>query len=287
METHGKDGITQSCLDAIVRLLSFGEKFEKAVLLSCVDSTEQHGTHAFLLFDCLEDIFCIRSGFTSGYSGEGPVGLSLALSLLLKHGVEIDEVRVNRTIIRKLNSGKLNHESIEEIVSSRPVRPAQYFDYIQSRHDGSTELIKHLYPTKLPLRLIEGRIMDLALNFDLDPDLSLIQGYRRLEDLIRKRTGIIDATGSQLFSKVFSGANSILHWENTDSTESVGKANLFTAVYMGYRNKRVHKEINSSVETAIREFLMLNELYILEATAVTRMDINLSGLPNKQNQADA
>jgi hypothetical protein len=287
METHGKDGITKSCLDAIVRLLSFGERIEKAVLLSCIDSSKEHGTHGFLLVDCFEDTFCIRTGFTSGYSGEGPTGLSSALLLLLKHGVEIDEVLVSNAIISKLNSGRLNQDQIENILSTKPVRPTQYYRYIQHRHDGKTDYIKRLYPLKIPFRLIDDRIMDLALRFDQDPDLSLLQGYRRLEDLLRKRTEVKEATGSKLFAKVFSGNNSILHWENSDPSESAGKANLFTAIYMGYRNSRAHKEIYSSPESTLMEFLMLNELFILESTSIPREAVAPSARPNKQNQADA
>lgn len=148
METHGKEGITKSCLDAIVRLLSFGERIEKAVLLSCIDSSKQHWTHGFLLFDCFEDTFWIRTGFTSGYSGEGPAGLSQALLLLLKHGVEIEEVMVSKAIISKLNGSGLNHSAIENILSRKPVSPTQYFRYIQHRHEGKAEYIKRLYPLK-------------------------------------------------------------------------------------------------------------------------------------------
>lgn len=129
--------------------------------------------------------------------------------------------------------------------------------------------------------------MDLALGFDEDPDLSLLQGYRRLEDLIRKRTEIKEATGSKLFAKVFNGNNSILHWENLDPTESAGKANLFTAIYMGYRNSRAHKEIASTPESTMMEFLMLNELFILGATSIAREAIAPTEMPNNQNQADS
>ena len=52
----------------------------------------------------------------------------------------------------------------------------------------------------------------------------------------------------------------------TDKSERVGRANLFAAIYMAYRNPRAHQE-NPKAEL-LEEFLLLNHLYRLERAAV-------------------
>ena len=50
-----------------------------------------------------------------------------------------------------------------------------------------------------------------------------------------------------------------------DKSEKVGRINLFTGTYMAYRNARAHKE-NPKTEL-LAEFLLLNQLYLLESEA--------------------
>lgn len=286
MEILGSDGITQHCLKAMVRLLSFGEEIRKALLISHINPSSNCGSHAFILIDCFDNRFFIRSGFSSGYSGEGPAGLSKALSLLLHHGVEIDEIQVKKSVLEKLNAGGMDQASIEKILEVQPVRPTMFYDYIQDRHNREGQFLKDLYPVRIPLRLIDQKIIDLAINFEADPDIALLNGYRRLEDRIRKRTGLKEVSGSKLFAKAFNGNEPAMYWEDIDSGEATGRANLFTAIYMSYRNRRAHKEFNTSLAEDVREFLMLNELYVLESTSLDREGFQFE-MPNKGLQNDA
>lgn len=286
MEVLGSDGITQHCLNALVRLLSFGEKIRKALLISHINPSENCGSHAFMLIDCFDNRFFIRSGFSSGYSGEGPAGLSKALSLLLHHGVEVDEILVKKSVLAKLNAGGMDQATIEKILKVQPVRPTKFYDYIQDRHDREGQYLKHLYPVRIPLSLIDQRIMDLAINFLADPDIALLNGYRRLEDRIRKRTGLKEVSGSKLFAKAFNGNEPAMYWEEIDSGEATGRANLFTAIYMSYRNRRAHKESNTSLAEDVREFLMLNELYVLESTSIDREIFQIES-PDNRRRSDA
>jgi len=81
----GLPGITQECLDGIMRLLQYEDRIVRARILSA------SGDHGFLLSVQPENLVAIKAGFGSGYSGEGSRKFSYALELLDAHRIEIDE----------------------------------------------------------------------------------------------------------------------------------------------------------------------------------------------------
>ena len=110
---------------------------------------------------------------------------------------------------------------------------------------------------------VDGRIIDLATSFWEGPDERLLIGYRRLEDIVRKRTGI-NEHGAKLFSQAFGGPSAKLGWKDLDGGERAGRASLFTAAFMAYRNPRAHREVEGDANDQLAEFLLLNHLYRLE-----------------------
>jgi hypothetical protein len=73
--------------------------------------------------------------------------------------------------------------------------------------------------SRLPLALIDSRIIDLAIHFEQQPDSNLLNGYRRLEDLVREQSGFAAEFGAKLFQKAFVGDESPLMWEGIDGSE--------------------------------------------------------------------
>ena len=57
-------------------------------------------------------------------------------------------------------------------------------------------------------------------------------------------------------------------WENCNDSEKAGRVNLFTGVYMTFRNPRAHKELQDDSNSKLQEFLLLNQLYELESNSV-------------------
>ncbi len=98
-----------------------------------------------------------------------------------------------------------------------------------------------------------------------------MSSYRRLEGTIRKRTSIEgDVIGAKLFTKAFRGENAPLYWENVEPAEREGRAAMFEGIYMAFRNRRAHRELELSLDEEIREFLLVNELFLLESQAIDR-----------------
>lgn len=272
IEYYGSAGITARCLTALTMVIQAGgDIITRAFLLSDVDSSSKCGTHCLLLWPESSDPIAIKSGFTSGYSGEGPRGLSSALQILIRHHIDIEEYVVDAGFIQRVDSSCLTLADLELFETLRPVTLTRYYDYILLREDerGSynDNVVKALFAKNIPYSLIDNRIMDLAIDFFDNPDANLMTGYRRLEDLIRKRTGMEGESGSKLFSQAFLNNDAPLYWPELPDAEARGRATLFSSVYMAYRNSRAHKENQTSIDDAIREFLLINQLFVLESQA--------------------
>lgn len=273
----GLDGITQSCLSALAHLLSDEKNLMKAALL-----TAGH-THGFVIWTEFEEIIAIKAGFSSGYGGEGPHGLAVSLALLIKHRVDVEEYIVDQLMISRLSASCLLQQDIEHLTHAPPNRPQRWHDYLYEYRtvvDQSGKNLARHYGLLIPFALIDDRIMDLAVNFRDDTDAAIISAFRRLETIFRKRTGL-QGEGTRLFANSFSGVDPILQWNVPDEGESKGRAQLFPAVYMAFRNARVHREIEIDIEAALREFLLVNELFRLEAEAMTASELLIA---KKENQ---
>ncbi|MBU2115944.1 MAG: TIGR02391 family protein [Gammaproteobacteria bacterium] len=273
IEYYGTSGITARCLRALTMAIQAGDAIEKVYLLSDFDNKSGCGTHCFLLFAEYGDLIAIKSGFASGYGGEGPRGLSSALQILIRHDIDIEEYAVDKNLIERVDSSCLTQADLDTLEAQRPVHPTRYYDFILLRDDHrlyDDNLIKSLFAQEVPYHIVDNRIMEQAINLKNDPDANLMTCYRRLEDTIRKRTGLDGESGAKLFSQAFQAKDAPLYWPVLPQAEANGRAALFSAVYMAYRNSRAHKENETTPADAIREFLLINQLFILEREAVVR-----------------
>lgn len=261
IEYHGIAGASRDCQHAVVRLL------QCAVTISHARIISSGNTHCLLLTNDVGDQIAVKSGFSSGYCGTGPTCFSAALKLLDSHGTEIDECAADDQLIERLDNSALTLADVETIATAAAIRPSRWFQYIldQHRDQDRDSVIWREYPPVIPFSIIDVRIMDLARTFWEDADNALSRAYRRLEDIVRKRTGLTESS-TKLFSRAFSGKDATLTWIVSDESERNGRTILFTGTYMAYRNPRAHQEIPKS--ELLAEFLLLNQLYRLESEAV-------------------
>lgn len=261
----GTPGISQDCLDAILRLLQFGDAVTRACLLTA------DKRHCFLLHVNGRFWVAVKSGFGSGYSGEGPKTLSAVLKILDLHGAEIEEYEVARPVLDRLDRSALKYADFAALVSAKPVRPLRWHEYLlgtYSRGSNAEELWRR-FPMAIPFSVVDGRLADLALEFFNRPDEALMRGFRRLEDAVRSRTNI-DGHGANLFRKAFDPHKGVLLWKGLTPAEGESRCNLFTSAFGACRNPRAHKEIKSSLGDQVSEFLLLNMLFRLEREATRR-----------------
>ena len=86
IEYVGVSGISKECQDAVLRLLQFGNKISRAQILSSsrvsYSGASASGVHCLLLTVESGDVIAVKSGFSSGYRGEGPRTFSEVLQIL-------------------------------------------------------------------------------------------------------------------------------------------------------------------------------------------------------------
>lgn len=267
IEYAGIPGVSEECKQAVMRLLQYRDEITEAKILS------NDRDHCLLLMVNVGDLVAIKSGFSSGYLGEGPHAFSFVIQLLEAHGAKIEEYKVTADLIEHVDNSALTMRDIQEIEFARPIRPQRWHEYIldeRSERDDLGHLWQEFDPL-IPFGIVDRRITDLALRFFQFPDACLLKGYRRLEDTVRERTRL-HGQGAKLFSQAFLGEAPKLVWDELDASEQAARGSLFIGAYGAYRNPRAHRELSHDSHSQVLEFLLLNHLFTLEKTAVDATD---------------
>lgn len=263
----GDNGITQECKKAVINIIHAGEKIHEVKILTFEET--HSNAHALLLTLKFDIQIMVKGGFASGYNGEGPKGYAFVLNLLAQYTDNIDEYIVSQRIFERISNSSLTVKDLEYINSIRKVRPARWYDSAYLYNEGKHNVFSE-FPLTIPMALIDTRLIELALEFETNPDNAIMSGYRKIEDIVRERTKLYNESSTKLFAKAFQGDDSVLCWKNLESGESKGRASLFTSVFMAYRNNRAHQEPKHNLSDDIREFMLINQLFILESEAVLR-----------------
>lgn len=210
----------------------------------------------------------VKSGFGSGYLGEGPSTFSYVLQLLKAHGAEIDEVAISKAVMERADASCLTAADLRRIQAARPLRPRRWHEYVRDRDwdRAKSGTPWSEFSPVIPFAIVDPRLGDLALSFWEGPDDRLMTAYRRLEDIVRDRSGI-DEHGTKLFSQAFMGPTAKLCWPGANSGQHSGRAQLFIGVFSAYRNPRAHREVRDSADALLGEFLLVNQLFRLESEA--------------------
>lgn len=102
IEYVGLAGISKECQDAVLRLLQYGDRITHVKILSSSND------HCLLLTVNVGDVVAVKSGFASGYLGDGSHTFSYVLTVLEAHGAEIDEFKVPPDVIERTDSASLS-----------------------------------------------------------------------------------------------------------------------------------------------------------------------------------
>ena len=261
----GQHGISARCLDAIRQVLGWRQPIRRALILTC------DAEHAFLITigEEFDEIVIVKAGFASGYPGEGPRTFAEALELLRAFGVEVEEAIVPRSVMKRLEVSALTVDDLDLIDKAGVVRPMRWTDYVYPWRDRLPKSKERLerFPQAMPWAIIDHRIEDLAHRFFENEDVCISKGFRRLEDVIRARIGLQDH-GVRLIQRALLQDDPLLTWNVSDAAEQKGRAQLFVGAFMAYRNPRAHREVPSVRGKELAEFMLLNQLFLLEGAAV-------------------
>jgi hypothetical protein len=274
-------GATKDCIEAIEVLLQSPMRVIDARLLTRKEKGRTVGAHGFMLKLELTGTVVIPPGFSSGYGGEGPRGLSYALALFESFGIHVGEVFIDEEMYKRLSSMQLTRADVARIEEAVPrAYDSEYLgerDYDDARHgtlwSGRVDPI-------LPLALVAPPLADLVPRFKDNPDHALMTGYRRLEDRIRSLTSM-STSSTKLLSSAFLGDEAALEWRGLDPGEQTGRAQLFTGTYMAFRNRRAHREQDQRFADDVQEFLLLSLLFDLLEGATRKKQQRRKSTPRR------
>ena len=107
---EGSTRATQYCIDDFMKRLYGSRKITDMTILTC----EKY--HAIMLcFENRDLVVFIKSGLTSGYSGEGPKGTSLIIRLAEEAGIIIKELKAAPSLFKRINSSSATKKDVEFI----------------------------------------------------------------------------------------------------------------------------------------------------------------------------
>lgn len=186
----------------------------------------------------------------------------------------MEEYEVNATVLKRLNGCRLTEADLSAIREAEPRRPTHIYDYMHEGMQGRGRWVDALQrhePLVIPWAILDERLFDLALGLERDPDTVVFRAFRRLEDLLKRRCGMpADVHGARVFRRAFRGDAPFLQWLELHHGEAEGRAQMFESAFSAFRNARAHRESEPDYRRAYREFLVVNELFLLEAEAVVR-----------------
>ena len=107
---EGSTKATQYCIDDFMKRLYGSRKITDMTILTC------QNYHALMLcFENRDLVVFIKSGLTSGYSGEGPKGTSLIIRLAEEAGITIKELNTAPSLFKRINSSRTTVKDVEFI----------------------------------------------------------------------------------------------------------------------------------------------------------------------------
>jgi len=115
----GISGIPLSCLLAIEAILDSKELPERATIVTHVkDRRNRQEEHLFLFHDwCRVPLTVVKSGFASGYSGDGPKTFSLAICMIRSKDIPIYGFDAGTTQFRLIGQGRIDKQSYRRIMA--------------------------------------------------------------------------------------------------------------------------------------------------------------------------
>lgn len=117
---EGSTRAPQYCIDDFMKRLYGSRKITDMTILTCKNY------HALMLcFENQDYIVFIKSGLTSGYSGEGPKGTSLIIRLAEEDGITIKELKATTSLFKRINSSRATVKDVEFIKKNS----TESFDY--------------------------------------------------------------------------------------------------------------------------------------------------------------
>lgn len=257
----GRRGITRSCVQAMVMILTSPYKCREITVLFC---EPRQGADAsavcFVIWEWLGcEITIVPDGFGT-HGGTGGWGLAVVLSLIQFYGIPLKEKWVEEDQFERIANGHPTARDCRELHQADHGAPS----WTLYQGDFDTHLwaqVGNQFETAaFPYWVIEPELLNDVKDFERNPGIAAFQAARRLEMLIRAfDPSLAELTGQDLVNRALGRGRD---FEPKGATISEGEswAHLFRGVVGAIRNPEGHRDQQLKKEDAMGQILTVNLL---------------------------
>jgi hypothetical protein len=134
IEYVGVAGASKDCQDGVLRMIQWGDRVTSVKVLSYARR------HCLLLTINFGDLIAIKSGFSSGYIGEGPHRFSYVLQALDSYGTEIEEFEVPLTLLERVDQSAMTKHDLEALDEAKPIRPSRWPECVNKNETSAIKV---------------------------------------------------------------------------------------------------------------------------------------------------
>ena len=263
----------RSCLLAIDTIVNSERPPKRASLVTWAEDRPKHlEKHLFLFWSWKEArLTVVRSAFTSGYSGEGPRALSVALCMIWDKGVPMDQLYVSEDLFNAINRQHATEEMLNGLrVQGELVEP--WTAHYVRAEDKQMVLEQTFWPMwhtpGLAFDFLDAELAERCHSLYPDNVGSAIrEAYILVEERLRaligsSSTGEETLSGQDLISGALHPENGILTDRSLPRSERDGLFLMFKGSHMYVRNPRAHRFVDEKDPQCAIEFICLADLLL-------------------------
>ena len=259
----GMPGMPPPCLWAVDAIVNSKNPPRKASVVTWMrDRPNSQGRHLILFWDWNRvPLTVVHSGFASGYPGEGPRSLSIALSMIKDREIPTNDIILGEYEFCAIENRRLTQELIE-LLRTADDRPTSWTD-VDSIHweqmENGTFWATHHDP-KMIFDHMDPEISNQCRKlYPLNREESVFVAFKVVEERLRalmskSNDDEEDLKADRLITNALHVDKGVLSDSSLTRSEREGMLLLFKGAYQFVRNPRAHRIIDNRRRAANHRF---------------------------------
>lgn len=265
----GIPGGSDECLLAVDTIVNSEFRPRRGTVVSWVkDRANRLQEHLFMFWDWNDvPLTVVHSGFTSGYSGQGPRCFSQALCMILDRAIPANMVTVNEVEFNAIERRQLTDQIIATCKNADgPPLGLEWYGWTFPEHVQQIKeqtFWRDFHQPKLSTEFLD---QELAVRcekiFGHDRESAVAAAFKVVEERLRQSVDIPHAYGSQLVKDTLDPEKGILTDRNKSRQEQEGLYALFSGAMSFVRNPRSHRFVDEADNQLDIELVYLADLLL-------------------------
>ncbi|MDE2838674.1 MAG: hypothetical protein OXL97_14400 [Chloroflexota bacterium] len=261
------------CLLAIDTIVNSVRPPQRASLVTWAKDRPRHlEKHLFLFWGWREaPLTVVQSGFTSGYGGEGPRALSMALCMVFDKAIPLSQLYVNERLFNAVNRQRTTEKMLEELyVQGDPVEPwAPHYVLVDHKRTIDERTFWPKWHTPSPVfDFLDPELAErCGALYSANMQAAIREAYLVVEERLRSLMSDPSddghvLTGHRLIVKALQTESGELTDKSLPHSEREGLFLMFKGAYMNVRNSRAHRSIEEKDQQRAIELIYLADLLL-------------------------